>query len=273
MTDIECLTFIRKQYGSLLHLCALAWGHRTEVLAGIMCRETRGGTSPLLDVQGPAGRGDGGHGHGLMQIDDRSFPDFCRSVQWSDARLNIDFGARVLIREADVSRASRPASSPRRRQSRTGICCRLQLRAGKCRSGARRRAADRSLHGAPGLQRQGAALRRHLSDAAARGRPTRAVANAGQAGRVGRIPVCHIRFIQEETDVKIPWFVSLKHANWTRFAWIIGGIVAVWATMAAVLPPKIYTVVSVVLSATQTALTYFMRPSTYVEDRQDNGVV
>ena len=73
--------------------------------------------------------------------------------------------------------------------------------------------------------------------------------------------------------MKVPLFVQFKHIDWQRFAWVIGGIVAVWATMAAVLPPKIYTIVSVVLSATQTALTYFMRPSTYVEERQDNGVV
>jgi len=40
--------------------------------------------------------GDGGHGRGIMQIDDRSFPDFASSGQWRDPRLNILMGARVL---------------------------------------------------------------------------------------------------------------------------------------------------------------------------------
>ncbi|HSE17756.1 MAG TPA: transglycosylase SLT domain-containing protein [Pyrinomonadaceae bacterium] len=40
--------------------------------------------------------GDGGHGRGIMQIDDRSFPDFANSGRWRDPRLNILMGARVL---------------------------------------------------------------------------------------------------------------------------------------------------------------------------------
>ena len=40
--------------------------------------------------------GDGGHGCGLMQIDDRSFPDFCKSGQWKDPRKAILKGAEVL---------------------------------------------------------------------------------------------------------------------------------------------------------------------------------
>jgi len=40
--------------------------------------------------------GDGGHGRGIMQIDDRSFPDFANSGRWKDPRLNILMGARVL---------------------------------------------------------------------------------------------------------------------------------------------------------------------------------
>lgn len=40
--------------------------------------------------------GDGGHGRGIMQIDDRSFPDFASSGRWKDPRLNILMGARVL---------------------------------------------------------------------------------------------------------------------------------------------------------------------------------
>lgn len=106
MTDLECLEYIREHYGILIGASAKAWQHRPEVLAGIMCRETRGGTSPLLDVPGPGGRGDNGHGHGLMQLDDRSFPEFCSSEDWKSPALNIDYGARVLFRKG-VSLANR----------------------------------------------------------------------------------------------------------------------------------------------------------------------
>lgn len=40
--------------------------------------------------------GDGGHGHGIMQIDDRSFPDFTGSGRAMDPRQNILKGAEVL---------------------------------------------------------------------------------------------------------------------------------------------------------------------------------
>ena len=40
--------------------------------------------------------GDGGHGYGLMQIDDRSYPDFIKSGDWKDPRENIFKGAEVL---------------------------------------------------------------------------------------------------------------------------------------------------------------------------------
>jgi len=94
--DIACLARIKTRYGAYIDGAAMAHRHRPEVLAGIMLRETRGGESTLLDVQGPAGKGDSGHGHGLMQIDDRSFPEFCHSEDWWDPLLNIEFGARVL---------------------------------------------------------------------------------------------------------------------------------------------------------------------------------
>jgi soluble lytic murein transglycosylase-like protein len=40
--------------------------------------------------------GDGGHGHGIMQIDDRSFPDFTSSPSAKDPRQNILKGGEVL---------------------------------------------------------------------------------------------------------------------------------------------------------------------------------
>ncbi len=40
--------------------------------------------------------GDGGHGFSLMQIDVRSFPDFCHSGQWKNVALAIQKGAQTL---------------------------------------------------------------------------------------------------------------------------------------------------------------------------------
>jgi len=64
--------------------------HDPYVLAGIAMVETRMGTSPLLDGDY---RGDGGHGHGLMQVDGRTwgklfdpkFPKWWHSDVWSIA--------------------------------------------------------------------------------------------------------------------------------------------------------------------------------------------
>lgn len=40
--------------------------------------------------------GDSGHGYGIMQIDDRSFPDWCNSGAWEDVEQAIAKGALVL---------------------------------------------------------------------------------------------------------------------------------------------------------------------------------
>ncbi len=104
LEDRLCLARIRAKYSTALSEAAGRYGHRPEVLAGILMRETRGGESKLLDKPGPEGRGDRDatgiyHGHGLMQIDDRSFPAFCQSEDWKDPAKNIAFGARALDRK------------------------------------------------------------------------------------------------------------------------------------------------------------------------------
>lgn len=66
------------------------------LIVAIMERETLSGTSKYLDKPGPAGRGDGGHGHGLMQIDDRSFGDWLRTMPWWDPYTNIKKGVQVF---------------------------------------------------------------------------------------------------------------------------------------------------------------------------------
>jgi len=98
-SEAETLRMIRRLYGAFFISAAAHFQHRPEILAGICMRESAGGNSPLLDKQGPEGRGDGGHGYGLMQIDDRSFPEFCKGTLWMDAYENIKFGAWVLARK------------------------------------------------------------------------------------------------------------------------------------------------------------------------------
>jgi hypothetical protein len=57
-----------------------------EILIAIGSRET--GLQNIV--------GDHGHGFGIMQIDDRSYPDWCHSGQWKDPRTAIGMGAQVL---------------------------------------------------------------------------------------------------------------------------------------------------------------------------------
>lgn len=66
------------------------------VIAGLLSRETDFGRSSGLDVKGPGGRGDNGHGHGLMQIDDRSWGDWLKANRWQDPYVNIKQGTRIL---------------------------------------------------------------------------------------------------------------------------------------------------------------------------------
>jgi hypothetical protein len=40
--------------------------------------------------------GDGGHGYGIMQIDDRAFPEWVHSGLWKDAAAGVQKGALVL---------------------------------------------------------------------------------------------------------------------------------------------------------------------------------
>lgn len=69
-------------------------------LAAICDRESLGGDA--LTPEGPAGNGDHGHGHGLMQIDDRSHGGFLAARfwdgvrAWQDPTFNVLFAARLL---------------------------------------------------------------------------------------------------------------------------------------------------------------------------------
>lgn len=70
-------------------------------MAAIVDRESLGGEA--LKPQSPAGFGDGGHGRGLAQVDDRYHESFITArfddavtPIWTDPTFNILYGARLL---------------------------------------------------------------------------------------------------------------------------------------------------------------------------------
>src|SRR5438128_377241 len=95
------------RYAREIGAASLLTGVDPLLIAAVLDRETLGGTAPQLDRSGPAGRGDNGHGHGLMQIDDRSHASFLAATSgwtgrplWAMAEFNITYaamGLRALI--------------------------------------------------------------------------------------------------------------------------------------------------------------------------------
>lgn len=80
-----------------LAAASLATGVDPVLLAAIMDRETNGGDAKGYEPRGsPAGTGDGGHGRGLMQIDDRAHAAFCSGDLWRRSDFNVLYGAHVL---------------------------------------------------------------------------------------------------------------------------------------------------------------------------------
>lgn len=80
-----------RELKSLILASAQKHDWRPEIIAGILSRESRFGL--LLDDEG---KGDSGHGHGLMQIDDRSFGAWLAGHDWADPQVNIEMGVRIL---------------------------------------------------------------------------------------------------------------------------------------------------------------------------------
>jgi len=71
------------------------YGFEPALIAAIMERESQGGEA--LTPPTRLGTGDGGHGRGLLQIDDRAHPAFCSNIElWGDALQYVMFGAMVL---------------------------------------------------------------------------------------------------------------------------------------------------------------------------------
>jgi soluble lytic murein transglycosylase-like protein len=66
------------------------------VIAAIGQRESRWGLA--LDANG---LGDSGHGHGLMQIDDRTWASWIAANDWADPYVNVRKGAEIMGQNLD----------------------------------------------------------------------------------------------------------------------------------------------------------------------------
>lgn len=91
-----------KQYRPELTAAGVVYQIDPLLLGAIMDRETLGGESEHLKPRGPAGRGDEGHGRGLMQIDDRYHSGFIQATTpagkplWEIPAFNILYAAWLL---------------------------------------------------------------------------------------------------------------------------------------------------------------------------------
>lgn len=85
-----------EQYRTIITgaIATIAPVYEPAVIAAIMSRES--GCGLLLKPPGPGGKGDRGHGHGLMQIDDRWHEDWIRDNPWDEPATNIGKGIMIL---------------------------------------------------------------------------------------------------------------------------------------------------------------------------------
>lgn len=83
-----------KKYEDIVKKVAAKYGIPASVLGGLGSRESHWGLA--LTPPGPGGTGDGGHGRGLLQIDDRWHIPFIESGKWADGKENIIYGGAVL---------------------------------------------------------------------------------------------------------------------------------------------------------------------------------
>jgi hypothetical protein len=80
-------------YETLVMEAAEDFDIQPSVIGGVGSRESLWGL--ILNPRGPAGTGDGGHGRGLMQIDDGAH-EFARTGNWQNPKANIRYGCDLL---------------------------------------------------------------------------------------------------------------------------------------------------------------------------------
>ncbi len=91
LDEVLSPTYYTTSYRSYIDQAAFRYSWlQPSVIAGIGSRESAWGR--ILSPRGPSGTGDGGHGRGLMQIDDRFHQNFINSGLWRNPKSNIDYG-------------------------------------------------------------------------------------------------------------------------------------------------------------------------------------
>lgn len=84
------------KYRTIIRRVGIVFEIEPSLIAGICSRESAFGLS--LHPQGPAGTGDSGHGHGLMQLDDRWHAAFCATDRWKDPDENINEAVEMVLK-------------------------------------------------------------------------------------------------------------------------------------------------------------------------------
>lgn len=88
------LAELNSKYIAFARAASVKYGVPLSTIAGIGSRESHWGLA--LTPPGPGGTGDGGHGRGLMQVDDRWHIPFIESGRWAIAEDNIHYGTAVV---------------------------------------------------------------------------------------------------------------------------------------------------------------------------------
>jgi soluble lytic murein transglycosylase-like protein len=86
-----------KPYAGALSRAAAKWDVDVVLLAAVIEQESMHGE--LLKPKGPGGLGDKGHGHGVGQIDNRTWGAWLRSARWWDYEVNATKAAEILAGE------------------------------------------------------------------------------------------------------------------------------------------------------------------------------
>ncbi|MGF1499112.1 MAG: SH3 domain-containing protein [Elainellaceae cyanobacterium] len=91
LNEAENPTYYSQSYRPFIESAAARYDWlQPSVIGGIGSRESAWGR--ILSPRGPGGTGDGGHGRGLMQIDDRFHASFINTGAWRDPKASIDYG-------------------------------------------------------------------------------------------------------------------------------------------------------------------------------------
>jgi len=63
------------------------------------------------------------------------------------------------------------------------------------------------------------------------------------------------------------WFNTVENINWNRMWWVVGVLTTIWLGLASIVPAKIFSPISVILSAVQSGFLFAARGTRYVQDR------